>query len=63
MPGSAIGAADDVSRWRLVAAIAALGMRTSFKDLFDARFRPVGLMLAETVWIGLLVLASVETIM
>jgi hypothetical protein len=38
-------------------------MKTSFRDLFDAGFRPMGLMLAETVWIGLLVLASVETIM
>ena len=63
LPGFAIDAANDVSRWCLVAAIAALGMKTSFKDLFEAGFRPVGLMLAETVWIGLLVLASVETIM
>ncbi len=63
LPRVAIDAANDVSRWCLVAAIAALGMKTSFKDLFDAGFRPVGLMLAETVWIGLLVLASVKTIM
>ena len=38
-------------------------MKTSFKDLFAAGLRPVGLMLAETAWIGLLVLASVELIM
>jgi hypothetical protein len=38
-------------------------MKTSFKDRFDAGFGPVGLTLAETVWIALLVLASVETIM
>ncbi len=63
LPRVAIDVANDVSRWCLVAAIAALGMKTSFKDLFEAGFRPVGLMLAETVWIGLLVLAAVETIM
>ncbi len=63
LPRFAIDAANDVSRWCLVAAIAALGMKTSFRDLFDAGFRPVGLMLAETVWIGLFVLASVETFM
>lgn len=62
LPKAAIGLADDVSRWCLVAAIAALGMKTSFKDLFAAGVRPIGLMVAETAWIGLLVLASVKTI-
>ncbi len=63
LPHFAIDAVNDVSRWCLVAAIGALGMKTSFKDLIDAGFRPVGLMVAETAWIGLLVLASVKTIM
>jgi uncharacterized integral membrane protein (TIGR00698 family) len=63
LPKFAISAINDVSRWCLVAAIAALGMKTSFKDLFAAGFRPAGLMLAETAWIGLLVLASVEFLM
>jgi uncharacterized integral membrane protein (TIGR00698 family) len=52
--------ANDVSRWCLVAAIAALGMKTSFKDLFAVGWRPVGLMLVETLWIAALVLASVK---
>jgi hypothetical protein len=38
-------------------------MKTSFKDLFAAGLRPVGLMVAETVWIGAFVLVSVKTIM
>ena len=63
LPRVSIDLANDISRWCLVAAIAALGMKTSFKDLFAAGLRPVGLMLAETAWIGLLVLASVELIM
>jgi uncharacterized integral membrane protein (TIGR00698 family) len=63
LPHVAIDAANAVSRWCLIAAIAALGMKTSFRDLFAAGFRPVGLMVAETAWIGLLVLASVKTIM
>ena len=42
------------------AAIAALGMKTSFKDLFAVGWRPIGLMLAETLWIGVLVFASVK---
>jgi uncharacterized integral membrane protein (TIGR00698 family) len=52
----------DFSRWCLVAAIAALGMKTSFKDLFAVGWRPIGLMLCETLWIAGLVLASVKLV-
>ena len=53
------GAASDVSRWCLVTAIAALGMKTSFKALVAVGWRPVALMILETVWIGGLVMAAV----
>jgi hypothetical protein len=38
----------DVSRWCLVAAIAALGMKTSFKQVFAVGWRPIGPMITET---------------
>jgi uncharacterized integral membrane protein (TIGR00698 family) len=60
LPRFSIDLANGVSRWCLVAAIAALGMKTSFKDLFAAGWRPVGLMLAETFWIGALVFAAAK---
>ena len=60
VPKQAADAMSTVSRACLVAAIAALGMKTSFKDLFAVGWRPVGLMVAETAWIAALVLASVE---
>jgi uncharacterized membrane protein YadS len=44
--------ANDISRWCLVTAIAALGMKTSFKDLAAYGWRPVALMAAETLWIA-----------
>lgn len=50
---------NDFSRWCLVTAIAALGMKTSFKALVEVGWRPVGLMVAETAWIGVLVLSAV----
>ena len=62
LPQIVIGLANDVSRWCLVAAIAALGMKTSFKALFAVGWRPVGLMVAETLWIAVLVLLSVKMI-
>lgn len=48
----------DVSRWCLVTAIAALGMKTSFKELAVVGWRPVALVVAETAWIAALVLGS-----
>ncbi|MBW8815055.1 MAG: putative sulfate exporter family transporter [Caulobacterales bacterium] len=51
--------ASDVSRWCLVIAIAALGMKTSFQFLAAAGWRPVLAMVLETLWLGALVLACV----
>jgi uncharacterized integral membrane protein (TIGR00698 family) len=51
--------ANEVSRWCLVTAIAALGMKTSFKALIEVGWRPIALMVAETAWIGGLVMAAV----
>jgi uncharacterized integral membrane protein (TIGR00698 family) len=58
--GAPVDVANDVSRWCLVAAIAALGMKTSFKKVLAAGWRPVCLMVAETIWIGGLVLLSIR---
>ena len=60
LPKAAVGAAGDISRWCLVVAIAALGMKTSFKALIDAGWRPVAVMVLETAWIAGLVLAVVQ---
>ncbi|HWE99471.1 MAG TPA: putative sulfate exporter family transporter [Caulobacteraceae bacterium] len=54
-----VGVANDVSRWCLVTAIAALGMKTSFKALVEVGWRPVVLMVVETAWIFGLVLGAV----
>ncbi len=59
VPKAAADLIGDVSRWCLVAAIAALGMKTSFKNLFAVGWRPIALMVCETAWIAGLVLASV----
>jgi hypothetical protein len=37
-------------------------MKTSFKALFAVGWRPIGLMIAETLWIAALVLLSVRMI-
>ena len=60
LPDFAISRATEISRWCLVTAIAALGMKTSFKSLVEVGWRPVALMVIETIWIAVLVLASIK---
>ena len=51
--------ANDCSRACLVVAIAALGMKTSFHELARMGWRPLALIVIETVWIAAFVLAVV----
>lgn len=50
---------NDFSRACLVVAIAALGMKTSFAQLARAGWRPLVLIVIETAWIALFVLAVI----
>lgn len=47
------------SRLCLVMAIAALGLKTSFEQLAKAGWQPITLLLIETVWMALFVLAAI----
>jgi uncharacterized integral membrane protein (TIGR00698 family) len=56
VPGAVVGLGSDVSRWCLVAAVAALGTKTRLRELASIGFKPVALMVGETVFLALLVL-------
>jgi len=58
VPKAAGEALNHASRWCLVIAIAALGMKTSLAALGKLGWRPVALMVAETVFLAALVLAT-----
>jgi uncharacterized integral membrane protein (TIGR00698 family) len=45
---------NDASRWFLVAAIAAIGMKTRLKDLVTVGFKPVALVVGETSFLAVL---------
>jgi uncharacterized integral membrane protein (TIGR00698 family) len=49
----------EASRWCLVTAIAALGMKTSLKMLFEVGWKPVSIIVLETLFLGGLVLAAI----
>ncbi len=51
------GGLNDLSRWCLVIAISALGMKTQLKELAAVGMKPILLMIGESVFLVLLVLA------
>jgi len=57
LPQPVITLGRDVSSWCLVGAIAAIGMKTHLKELATVGIKPVLLMVGETVFLALLVLA------
>jgi uncharacterized integral membrane protein (TIGR00698 family) len=59
VPPAAQAGFNDVSRGCLVVAIAALGMKTSFSELARAGWRPLVLIVVETLWIAAFVLAVI----
>jgi uncharacterized membrane protein YadS len=58
VPASVIDAGSVVSRWCLVTAIAAIGIKTSLKSLVDMGMRPVMLVVLETVFLAAMVLGA-----
>lgn len=59
VPAALLPVLSEISRDSLVLAISALGIKTSFQALFQTGWRPFVLLLAETVWLALALLAAV----
>ena len=56
IPTAVSDLAGDVSRWALLAAIAGVGLKTSLKDVLDVGGAAIGLLVAETIFIAMLVI-------
>jgi len=59
IPLPVLAALKSISRWCLVTAIAALGMKTSLKAMAEVGGRAIALMIAETAFLAILVLTIV----
>lgn len=57
VPSAVQGGVNELSRWCLVIAISALGMKTQLKELAAVGIKPILLMVGETVFLVALVLA------
>lgn len=56
LPHEAIAAGDAISRWCLITSIAAIGIRTRLADIVKLGFKPVLLMVIETLLLASMVL-------
>lgn len=63
VPALVQGGINDLSRWCLVIAISALGMKTQLKELASVGIKPILLMVGETVFLVVLVLAVLRWVM
>lgn len=60
LPALVIAGGNALSRWCLVTAIAAIGMKTRLGELIRLGWRPIALMAAETILLALMVLAVLK---
>lgn len=60
IPGSAVALASDASRWALLIGIAAVGMKTSLKQVLDVGGEAVGLIIAETLFLAVFILVGIR---
>lgn len=60
LPPVVTATGNELSRWCLVTSIAAIGMKTRLGDLVKLGFRPIVLMLAETVLLAAMVLGLLK---
>jgi uncharacterized integral membrane protein (TIGR00698 family) len=59
IPAFVRDAGNTASRWCLVAAIAALGIKTQFREVVEIGWKPVALMILETLLIAALALVAI----
>jgi uncharacterized integral membrane protein (TIGR00698 family) len=60
IPREVATAGASLSGWCLVAAIAAIGVKTQIRQLLDVGFKPVALMIGETVLMAVIVLGLIH---
>lgn len=60
LPSSVVQAGQTASQWCLVAAMVAIGMKTHLKDMLDVGWKPIALMVTETIALAVFVYAVIQ---
>nr|WP_110427592.1 putative sulfate exporter family transporter [Glaciecola sp. KUL10] len=59
LPAIVTNGATDISRFALVVSIAAIGMKSNLAQITEVGFKPIFILIAETVWIAGLILLCI----
>ncbi len=62
LPAALVGAGKSASQWCLIASMAAIGMKTHLKDILTVGWKPVALMVLETVFLAALFYGMLQTL-
>jgi uncharacterized integral membrane protein (TIGR00698 family) len=60
LPRALVDGGSILSRWCLVTAIAAIGIKTHLRAMTELGWRPIALMVAETVFLAVMTLAAIR---
>ena len=60
MPAVIVGFLGDLSRWALLIAIAAVGMKTALRTILDVGGQAIVLIVSETVFLAVLILIGLH---
>ncbi|MEM6460277.1 MAG: YeiH family protein [Pseudomonadota bacterium] len=60
IPAAIAAVANDVSRWFLIIAIAAVGMKTSLKSILEVGGQAITLIVAETVFLAVVIVLGIK---
>ena len=58
IPAPLLVGAAELSRFALVLAIAAIGMKSNLRQLLQVGVKPIAIMMIETIWIAILIIAT-----
>ncbi|MBW8468474.1 MAG: putative sulfate exporter family transporter [Thiobacillus sp.] len=62
LPAALVSAGKSASQWCLIASMAAIGMKTHLKDILTVGWKPVALMVLETVFLAALFYGLLQTL-
>ena len=60
LPTALIKGTSEISRFALILAMAAIGMKSNLRKLLDVGLKPVAIMLCETFWIACVILIGIK---
>ncbi len=62
LPTALVATSSEISRFALILAMAAIGMKSNLRKLLEVGLKPIAVMLCETLWIAAVILIGIKII-